>query len=482
MALNFLQALLSPGPGLDGSDINAPGTGMPGVGLAPPPQPGITALPDVPNMLQNLNVQPGVTANVAPVPDQPVAPRARRSILDTVGRLADVFAKVGGADALYQPTLDAREDRTLMLGDHARAVDLDKLKLATAQNTLDDAGRARLAQAVRGTQALLAANPQADIAKVFPLLAARAGVDPTQAATLAGQLATDPTLLEGLAGFDDSGDKYGGSVVYAKGPDGKIVAFQPNLKGGKGRRVLPDGFEAVDPLKLVNLGDKQVAIGGRSGDVVSSFNNGINPDKAADRTSREGIAAGRDRTAITVAGMPARAKPAATKPDATAGMRQQAGELLDELDGIYRRLDKDKALVNPKNSVVSNIIARARNSGAGQFVEGTVGTAAQSDRDRINSIRPSLMQSLAKATGMTGKQLDSNADVKLFMQTVTDPTKSAQANREAIAGLRRFLAQNASSAPATSSGGSRALPPRIGAPAKSAPKRVPVGKPTVSNW
>jgi hypothetical protein len=50
-----------------------------------------------------------------------------------------------------------------------------------------------------------------------------------------------------------------------------------------------------------------------------------------------------------------------------------------------------------------------------------------------------LMQSLSKATGMTGRQLDSNADVKLFMQTVTDPTRSYEANMKAIEGLERFL-------------------------------------------
>lgn len=53
-------------------------------------------------------------------------------------------------------------------------------------------------------------------------------------------------------------------------------------------------------------------------------------------------------------------------------------------------------------------------------------------RDRIGSIRPNLMQSIAQATGMTGKQLDSNADVKLFAQTVSDPTKSYEANIAAI--------------------------------------------------
>jgi hypothetical protein len=110
------------------------------------------------------------------------------------------------------------------------------------------------------------------------------------------------------------------------------------------------------------------------------------------------------------------------------------------------------------------------------LVEGTIGTEAQTQRDRINSIRPGLMQALAKATGMTGKQLDSNADVKLFMQTVTNPTASYEANIAALDGLERFVRQNAA--------GSSPAPNRQ-APNRQAPRRVtPRGsnKPSVSNW
>jgi hypothetical protein len=105
-----------------------------------------------------------------------------------------------------------------------------------------------------------------------------------------------------------------------------------------------------------------------------------------------------------------------------------------------------------------------------------VGTEAQVKRDRINSIRPALMQSLAKATGMGAKQLDSNADVKLFMQTVTDPTASYEANQAAVAGLERFLEMYAKPEGAPAAAPSRAAPVRRTAPAKGG------GKPTVSNW
>lgn len=526
MDLNFLSrlGLVSPGPGVvpaNGSEFGAPdyaqpaasipqapngppvnllegipgygdASGSPAVNIAPGPEAPLapSAMPNASNMLQNLNV--GAPTDAAPAADPATRPaRARSSIVDTIGRLADVFAKVGGADALYQPTLDARQDREIALGDHDRSVAMEKIKLTGATDALGDAARARLAQAVRGTQALLVANPGADISKIFPLLAARAGVDPAQAQELGGQLAANPQLLDGLAGFDDSSDKYGGNVVYGKDAQGNIVPFQMNLKGGRARAILPDGYTPVDPLKFVDTGNAQVGVDPRTGRAVTTLDKSADPNTVANNATRTDIARGNNRTAITIAGMPARGKPG-TGTTATTGAREAVGATLDELSGIYGKLDKMGALVSPQRGAAGNVMSYLRASGPGQIVEGAIGTEAQTLRDRVASIRPQLMQQLAKATGMTGKQLDSNADVQLFMKTVTNPQSSYEANQAAIAGLRRLLA----TAPAASGGGNsggggnRALPPRLGAPAarpaarpasRPAPRK-PAGKPTVSNW
>ena len=120
------------------------------------------------------------------------------------------------------------------------------------------------------------------------------------------------------------------------------------------------------------------------------------------------------------------------------------------------------------------MVARTRSSVLGQLAEGAVGTQAQTQRDRIASIRPGLVQSIAKATGMSAKQLDSNADVKLWMQTVTDPTSSYQANVAALNGLERFVRTN--SAKPTASAAPRNTPQRV------KPRARAGAKPSVSNW
>lgn len=197
--------------------LNAPGGNMPWARPAPlavDPQgeaiPSIERLlapargepiPSVENYLANLNAPSSPTAAVTDTAQPPAAPvqqaddmpRKRRSLIDTIGRLSDVFANVGGAPAQYQPYLDAREDRELALGDHARQVDLDALKkqqleqqIKTGDLSFQGDERARLGQALGA----VAENP--DAASMWPQIAEQAGITPEKAAQVGVLLQQNP--------------------------------------------------------------------------------------------------------------------------------------------------------------------------------------------------------------------------------------------------------------------------------------------------
>lgn len=419
------------------------------------------------NVLQAAAPPPVDPAPVAPAavvaPPPPVSaapapaaadehPRKRLSVIDTIGRLADVFANVGGATPLYQPTLDAREDRTLALGDHERKVLADNVALATGKFDLGDKQNTRLGMVARGLKAIQSNG--GDINQAWPILAQRMQLDPATTESVGHALATDPTALDGLIAattdpkYDQS--KYGGSVVYGQDANGNLVAYQPSLGNDGARSILPEGITPIDPVKFVDTGGSQVGYGTRSGRTQKVLPKSAKPDTVlTTTTSRENnIRDNQTRRYI------ADNRPGKTPTD-NASFVQTAQGNLDELRGIYKTLNDMGAMVSPKRSAGANVEARLRASGLGQTVEGAIGTQAQTQRDRIASIRPQLMQSLAKATGMTGKQLDSNSDVKLFMQTVTNPASSYEANIKAIDGLERFLKANAkkpTAAPAGNSG------------------------------
>lgn len=463
---NFLQNLFQPqtiSSGVPSSAAYGTGQGM------PPETDTLQRLlgGNPVNVMQQAGITPDM-AQPAPVPQAPQpaaqAPRPRRSLLETIGRISDVLATTGGAQPLYEPTINAREDR-------ARQIQADQQKLAMGNFELGDKGNARTGMAVRGLQAIMRQNPNADPSTVWPLIAQQAGVDPEHISQLSQVFATNPAAIDGLAeALNGHEGKYAKQVNIAVDPStGKTIAYQVDDMGNVHQVQLPENYNPVDPIQAVNTGGETKLVRRNSGTVAKILPNTERPGAAADRNLRRDIAGQNSRDRLTIAGMKGNGKGAS--PADVQAMATTAQGNIDELKRIYQDLDKMGAMVNPKKGTGSNIIARGRASGLGQLLEGTAGTQAQTLRDRINSIRPGLMQSLAKATGMTGKQLDSNADVKLFMATVTDPTKSYQANLAAIQGLERFLQ--------TATKRNASAPPR----SQNSPKPTRrTGGITVSNW
>lgn len=211
----------------------------------------------------------------------PPMPKKRPSLIDIIGRLSDTVATIGGSAPMYQPTLDARQDRELALGDHARKVDADTIKIATDKFDLGDKHVIRLGQTARGAKAILAANPSADPLAVWTAVAQRMELPPEQTQAIGQQIAQNPALLDGIiAGATDpkfQQNKYSGAVTMAIGPDGKVHAFQPSLNGEDARDILPEGYTALDPIQFANLGGTTVGVGKNTGTVKNVLPNTEKP-------------------------------------------------------------------------------------------------------------------------------------------------------------------------------------------------------------
>jgi hypothetical protein len=206
MAINFLQSLFDPARSVSMpfNPASAPVPQFQGSfqqmtqGAAPPPARET-------NILQAIGGEPDTPA-VQTAPAEP--PRKRRSFLDTIGQISDVLARVGGAEALYQPTLDAREN-------HAREIDLEEMRkqlldqqlqqgrqtLAAGENELADTMRGRAATALGA----LAQNPDAGI--LWSDIAAQAGLDEQTTAQIGGLIErgiSPQVLAQSLGGAPES--------------------------------------------------------------------------------------------------------------------------------------------------------------------------------------------------------------------------------------------------------------------------------------
>lgn len=107
-------------------------------------------------------------------------------------------------------------------------------------------------------------------------------------------------------------------------------------------------------------------------------------------------------------------------------------DVVASLRTMYDQLDESGGVTNPEKGVIDNVVAGVASSGVGQAAGRVLGTQNQSLRNTIIQQRPLLVQSIMKATGMSAKQLDSNAELKLYLSVATDPTLDVAANRRAL--------------------------------------------------
>lgn len=366
----------------------------------------------------------------------PPVPQKRRSLLDTIGRISDVIATVGGAAPLYQPTLDARQDRTLALGDHERKVLADNVALATNKFALGDSQNTRLGQVARGLQAIKASG--GDINQAWPVLAQRMQIDPTTIDSVGKALASDPTALDGLVAattdpkYDQS--KYSGNVVYGTDASGKLVAYQPSMGNDAARNVLPEGITPVDPLKFVDLGGSQAGVGSRTGRTMRILPKTEAPGRALDRQER--IREFNQTDATRRYGIDNRPGGKGTTGSADMGT---ANMLLDNIARGFDDLHGMQALPG-EGSAVGQVAGAIGRSAIGQKIGEQTGNAAAQKRleieKDINSLQSEMVKSLpASATRTKFEQ-------EIQRRRMPDPSRmSYGTSQRVIADLRSMFAQ-----------------------------------------
>jgi hypothetical protein len=139
-----------------------------------------------------------------------------------------------------------------------------------------------------------------------------------------------------------------------------------------------------------------------------------------------------------IPGGPAAAKLGEAVAKKDEGMAQ-ASNILDSLEAAYTDLEARKAIPSEKRNAVANTLASISASAPGQIAERTIGTKAQTQRDVIASSRLQLLNAIKGATGMSSQQLNSNVELTTWLNSLTDPSRSIETNREILQNVRRFI-------------------------------------------
>ena len=135
---------------------------------------------------------------------------------------------------------------------------------------------------------------------------------------------------------------------------------------------------------------------------------------------------------------PIKGGPADLKTQAKAAGAGDVSLEIIKIKDSYDKLLEGGGITDPSLKVGSNIMGKVSSSAVGQTLGSTFGTKNQTERDKIAQTRPLLMGAIMKATGMSAKQIDSNAELKLWLSTATDPNKSYEANIAALQNIENL--------------------------------------------
>lgn len=158
---------------------------------------------------------------------------------------------------------------------------------------------------------------------------------------------------------------------------------------------------------------------------------------------------------------PIKGGPADLKTQAKAAGAGDVSLEIIKIKDSYDKLLEGGGITDPSLKVGSNIMGKVSSSAVGQTLGSTFGTRNQTERDKIAQTRPLLMGAIMKATGMSAKQIDSNAELKLWLSTATDPNKSYEANIAALKNIEDLY-------------GVTALDKQVNAPNFKTPPTIPI--------
>lgn len=128
---------------------------------------------------------------------------------------------------------------------------------------------------------------------------------------------------------------------------------------------------------------------------------------------------------------------AATKEQAKLDGKKTFEDVLGDISSQYDKLAESGGVVSTAANPLKNFLARTASSDGGQMLGEYMGTENQSARNQIKASLPLLKQAVMSATGMSARQMDSNVEMKAFMEAMTDPKKDIEATRAIIGRLSR---------------------------------------------
>ena len=123
------------------------------------------------------------------------------------------------------------------------------------------------------------------------------------------------------------------------------------------------------------------------------------------------------------------------KADTKTQAKQQLSDIVGQLKTSYDTLLEGGGITSTGAGGRENLGAKMGTSPVGQFMGSALGTKNQEQRQVIEQTRPLLLNLIKEATGMSASQMNSNAEMQMYLKAATDPKLSYEANVTALQNL-----------------------------------------------
>lgn len=115
--------------------------------------------------------------------------------------------------------------------------------------------------------------------------------------------------------------------------------------------------------------------------------------------------------------------------------KQQLSDTVAQLKQNYDTLLENGGITSTTATPRENIAAKLSTSAVGQAIGGALGMKNQEQRQTIEQTRPLLLNLIKTATGMSASQMNSNAEMQMYLKAATDPNLTYEANMTALKNL-----------------------------------------------
>lgn len=139
--------------------------------------------------------------------------------------------------------------------------------------------------------------------------------------------------------------------------------------------------------------------------------------------------------------------------------KRQVSSLLQKLRNAYETLNTAEAIPSSERGAFANVFDYLSTTGAGREVQRALGTAANKPLNEITGARKLLATAIKNATGMSAQEMNSNVELQLTLDALTDPTQGYESAISQLDTLEQLYgAGGAQTPPAAPAGKRRGTP------------------------